>query len=89
MAIVSEYSYYVAAIASGRSLALAYLFLSLLYRGFFTIIEQLKSKEDIKTVLGILWFLPLWIYQYFSEFVPVNCSDISPLKNLFVYKQIL
>ena len=76
MAIVSEYSYYVVVIVFGRPLALAFLFLSLLYKGFFTIIEQLKSDEDIKTIPRPLWFLPLWIYHYFPEFVPIHCYDI-------------
>ena len=62
VAIVSEYSYYVTVIVFGRPLALAFLFLSLLYRGFFAIIKLLKLDEDIKNVPRPLWFLPLWIY---------------------------
>ena len=78
-----------AAIVSGRSFTFAYLFLSLLYKSFFTIIEQLKSEEDIKTIPRPLWFLPLSIYQYFLEFVRIHCFDVLPPKQLSIYRQIL
>ena len=53
VAIVFDYSYYVAAIVSNKPLALVPLFLSLLYRSCFTILEWLKSNEDVRTVLGL------------------------------------
>ena len=54
VAIIFEYSYYVAVIVSSKPITLTPLFLTLLYRSFFLILDQLKSDEGIKTVLGPL-----------------------------------
>ena len=58
VAIIFEYSYYVAAIVFVGPLPWALCF-GFFYKGFFIIIEWLKSNEDIKIVLRPLCFLPL------------------------------
>ena len=89
VAIVVKYSYYVATIVFAKPLALALLFLSLLYRSFLTILKRLKLDEDVRIISRPLWFLPFQIYQYFLEFFLVIQSNIPPYKNLSIYGQIL
>ena len=66
--VVGEFAPYVLAILNRSYINIEALFLSLLYKGIFTIMSWMKSEESIKSVSGPFWFPQLWIQQYFPEF---------------------
>lgn len=61
-------------IVSGTNLSLGSLFMSLLYRFLFALLESLAIEKEMKTILGLLWFLKLWITLYFPEFISSSCK---------------
>ena len=64
---MNEFSYYVLAIISRKSMNLGALLLSSLYKGMKLWIDQLKAKDN-KAIQGPMWFLFLWVNEYFLEF---------------------
>ena len=64
--MVNKFSYYVSAITSGRAMNLGALFLSSFYEGLNLWIGHLKAKQN-KPIIGPMWFLFLWINEYFPE----------------------
>ena len=66
LAIVNEFSYYVSAIIFGRLVNLGTLFLSSLYEGLKLWVDQLEAKQN-KPIATPMWFLFLWINEYFLE----------------------
>lgn len=75
--VVLELSYYVSLITSSKSLTLGSLFLSLLYKGLFALVNQLQTYEKLENNPGFIWFLQLWITFYFPEFIPVSHKSSS------------
>ena len=89
---MNEYSYYVAAIISGRPVNLGALFLSLFYEGLKLWIDQLKAKEN-KAIPSPMWFLFLWVNEYFlgttkTVHSQLNQSEMLPL-TIFIIRLTL
>ena len=56
LAMITEFSYYISTIMSGRLMNLGALFFSSLYEGLKLWIDQLKAKQN-KTIADPIWFL--------------------------------
>ena len=57
MAILAEFTPYVSAILRRSYLNINALFLSLLYKGIFTLLHWMKKEESVKIIFGPFWFL--------------------------------
>ena len=66
LTMVNEFSYYVSVITSGKLMNVGALFPSSFYEGLNLWIGQLKANQN-KPIAGLMWFLFLWINEYFLE----------------------
>ena len=82
--MVNEFSYYVSTIISSRSMNLRALFFSSFYKGMKLWIDQLKAK-DSKAIPSPMWFLFLWMNEYFSEFYRDCSLTIEPIQDGSTY----
>ena len=84
LSMVNEFSYFLSAIISGRQVNLGALFLSSLYAGLKMWIVQLKARDN-KAIPGPIWFLFLWIKEYFPEFYQEDSSPAEPVQDASSY----
>ena len=59
VAVVVEFGPYISAILSRSYLNIGLLFLSLMYKGMFTLLHWIKKGKSMKTIFGPFWFLQL------------------------------
>ena len=60
------------------------LFLSSLYKGMKLLTDQLKVK-DSKAILSPMWFLFLWVNEYFLEFCRDYSLKVEPIRDASTY----
>ena len=84
LSMVNEFSYYVSAIISSRPMNLGTLFLSSFYEGMKMWVDQLKSR-DTKAIPSPIWFLFLWINEYFPEFYRDYSISTESIPNASTY----
>lgn len=67
-AIVSEYAPHVSLLKLDKPKVVGTLLLSSFYKSIFLLQERMKTKQNISSASGLLWFLQLWITMYFPMF---------------------
>ena len=60
------------------------LSLSLFYEGLKLWIDQLKAKEN-KAIIGPMWFLFLWVNEYFPKFYRDYAFTVEPIRDASTY----
>lgn len=89
VAVVQEFQLVISLFVFGANICLDSLFLSLLYRSLYTLLDALEVEKEMKTVPGPLWFLQLWIILYFPEFISFSFKAPSLLADCTIMAERL